>query len=221
MVLKNILTVELTMPTTGIVLDPSETITYAEIGDADFVSSCSDEITEFVALNKIKVFQDDGVTELSLTDVATQTSGEKSTLSLGNLEELAVAISPHANRRFMFLRDSFEMKKNKTVKKPFPGSVGNINIRPKNGSVMVQLYSDNVLFQEEEIKRNAIFQYELDYKMSDVMIIMSGSHSNKNTIDIYADGDTYLDSALVQEVVDGWAEDSPSHSALDKYNFDE
>ncbi len=221
MILKNILAIELTMPTAGIVLDPSETITYAEIGDADFLASCSDEITSFVVLEKIKVFQDDGVTELTVSDVATETSGEKHTLALGNLDQLASAISPHANRRFIFMKDIFSMQRNSTVKKPFPGSISSVVIRPKKGDVTVQFFSDEIYFQEEKLKRNERFEYEFDYKMTDVVIIFSGSSGRNNEVEMYIDGDTYLEPTLIQELIDGWAEDSPSHSTINSYMFDE
>lgn len=221
MIIKNILSVELTMPKAGIVLNPSETITYEEIGNSDFLASCSDEITSFVVLEKIKVFEDDEITEVTVTNVAVHTSGEKQTLSLGNLDELASAMSPHANRKFIFLKDVFTLKKNRTIKKPFPGSISSVSVRPKNGSVSVQLFSDGIYFQEEEISKNAIFEFDFDYKMTDTVLMINDSSSNKNEIEIYIDGDTYLDSLLIQELVDGWQEDSASHSDIDKYMFDE
>lgn len=209
------------MPVAGIVLDPSETIAYKDIGDSDFIASCSDEITTFAALEKIKVFEDDGVTEVGITEVAMISSGEKSTLVLGNLDELASAISPHANRRFIFLKDVFRIKKNDTIKKPFPGSISTVSIRPRRGSVTVQIFTDGIYFQEEEIKRNAVFEYDFDFKMTDVVFIFTDSSSNNSDIEIYVDGDTYLDSDLIQELVNGWQEDSSSHSVIDKYMFDE
>ena len=202
-------------------LDPSETITGAEIGDSSFLASCSDEITTFAAQEKIKVFHHDGITELSVTDIAVMASGEKNTLAIGNLDELADAVSTTGGRRFMFMADSFDMKKNKTIKKPFPGRVASVSIRPRKGSVYVQVFSDGIYFQKERVNKNQVLGYEFDCKLNDSVIIFSGSSSSRNEIEIYMDGDTHLDSALSQEVISGWREDSPSHSVIDKYMFDE
>lgn len=220
MIIKNILSVDLTMPVAGIVLSPSETITGEEIGDSSFLASCSDEITTFAVQEKIKVFHDDGITELSVTEIAVTASGENNTLTIGNLDELADAVTTSGGRRFMFLTDSFNIKKNDTVKKPFPGRVASVSIRPIKGSVYVQAFSDGIYFQKERVDRNKVLEYEFDYKMSDSVIIFSGSSSNRNVVEIYIDGDTYLDSALSQELINGWREDSPSHSVIDKYMFD-
>lgn len=220
MILKNILTVELTMPEAGIVLNPSETITYEEIGSPEFIASCADEITTFVAQGKIKVFEDDGITEVGVVDVATISSGEKSTLRLENIDELSAAISPHVSRRFIFMKDSFMMNRNKTIKKPFPGSISSVSIRPRRGPILVTIYSDGVYFQEEEIGRNSLFEYNFDYKITDAVIILKNKKTFHNDIDIYIDGDTYLDNVHIQELIDGWPEDSPSHSDINKYMFD-
>lgn len=220
MKIKNITSLSLTLPVSGIVLDAQEEREFSTIGTETFVSSCADEFASFFAIGKIEIIRDDETVITSITDVISVTSGLTSTLELGNLEELAIAIAPHANRRFIFLQDVATSQKDEIIKKPFPGSILSISIRPKKSSTMVQIYADGIYFQEEEIRRNAVFEYNFDYKMTDVVLILDSGRS-KNQIELYMDGDTYLDPLSIQELVDSWREDSSTHSNIDKYMFDE
>jgi len=219
MKLKNISGFSLTLPISGVVLAINEIVDTSTFGDAAFVESCADEITTFKALGKIEAYDDTDTLITSNTEIIATLGGLKQDLYITNVEELAVAVSPHANRKFIFLSDTIEMKNREVIKKPFPGSISTVSVRPKDKNVSVQLFSDGITFPEEEVRKNAVFEFDFDFKMTDCVLTILSSHG-KTDVEVYVDGDTYLDTIAIQELVDSWKEGSATHSTIDQYMFD-